>query len=271
MIQQLLNDASLVAKSRNKTITVSIPEDEYRINDPIIMPSNVSLIGGSGLPRSARITFTGVDNSTIISMQGGYGSCFKGFEILSLAQKDVTAIQVNDAINCQISNIRVDLRGTDNVGCHIAGRESVSLQNIELRATNPIQYGWGDNVCITNADLGCSGVLSKLIDTCVQIYSIPHQLTFDGYQTWQKGKHAIYGVVSNATGTGQNLNVYNLRYEQSTSINEPNTPAVYLSFNKNLENLFFSGCRWTVRKNGMKLIGVINMTRTASFLPGMLS
>lgn len=270
-IQQLLNDASVTAKARNKTITASIPEDEYTILEGLVIPGNVSLIGGSGLPRSARITYRGSENASIINMQGGYGSCLRGFEILSIAQRDITAIQINDAINCQVSNIRVDLRGIDNIGCNISGRESVSLQNTELRASNPLQYAWGDNVCITNADLGCSGLVQKLIDTCVQIYSIPSQITFDGYQTWQKGKHAIYGVVSNSVRTGQGLNIYNLRYEQSTTIDDANTPAVFLSFNKNLENLLFSGCRWTVRKNAMKLTGVLNTTRVASFLPGLVN
>lgn len=268
-VQAELNALGKIAKNRNKTLTHRIPEGEYDF-ESLMIPGNVSLIGGSGASRSVRLRHVGNGDQTLITIGAGYGSLIQGFEILARSHdlSRMTAFRFNGSLNAEISRVRVDLRGIDCVGVELAGRESIKLDTVELRASNPILYRWGDNCVFRNCDLGASGNCSRLVDTVVSIQGMPHQLIFDGYQTWQGGKHAIFGEVDSPT-SGQGVNVYNLRYEGSTSRNDPEVAAIHLKFlDRHLENLLVVGSRWTDRLRAFNVQNINNVTQLASRLIG---
>lgn len=267
-IQSDLNALGKIAANRNKTLTYIIPEGEYDF-ETLTVPANVSLIGGSGSIRSVRLSYVGRGNQTLILMRG-YGSRFQGFELVSktLDAPRVTAIKLDACLNPEVSRTRVDLRGVDCVGLDLAGKESVKIDTVELRCSNPIFYRWGDNVVFRDCDLGASSNVESLVDAVVTFKGMPHQVIFDGYQTWQGGKHAIFGEVTSPQA-GQGLNLYNFRYEQSTSREDPNLAAIHLKFlDRHLENLLIVGSRWTDRSRGFNLQNILTVTKYGGRLLG---
>lgn len=267
-IQSDLNAIGKIAANRNKTLTYVIPEGEYEF-ESLIVPANVSLIGGSGSTRSVRLAYAGKGNQTLITLRG-YGSRFQGFDLVSKIPEAprLTAIRLDGCLNPEIARLRVDLRGIDCVGLDIAGKESVKVDTVELRAAVPVLYRWADNTVFRDCDLGASGNIERLTDTVVLFGGMPHQVTFEGYQTWQGGKYAIFGEI-NSPSSGQGLNIYNLRYEQSTSKDDPKVAAVHLKFfDRHLENLLFVGCRWTDREKAFEVSNINKVTEIGSRLTG---
>lgn len=266
--QAELDRLGIRAKASNKSLTLTIPEGAYDF-EQLRIPAHVSMVASSNAPRSVRLRYVGSGNETAIEVSGGYGSLVSGFEILS--QKPVpnlTAFSFRDCKNSSFENSRIDIRGVDNIGVSLNGRESLKLECVESRASVPLVYSWGDNSVIRDADLGCSGNNQDLPSTVVWITGMPANLTFDGYQTWQGGQRAMYGVVQKPN-KGQAICIYNLRYEQSSALDDPTKAAIDLTFgDRAMENLVIIGSRWTVRKAGIRTQGVDQLTTMGSFLPG---
>ncbi len=269
-IQAELDRAGWQAAWQNKSVVVQVPAGVYRFVK-LRIPAHVALVFGTGLAsREADLIYVGGDDQTLIMMAGGYGPLLAGCQIRSqrLDAARLTALLVENCINPQLLNVRVDLRGVDTIGLDWRGRESLAAQNVELRAAVPLRYGWGDNGSFRNFDMGANGKTDQLPNTVVWIAGMPQQINFDGYQTWQGGNHAIWGEV-HSNRSGQGLNLYNVRYEQSTSTGDASTAAIHLHFTgRSLESLLVIGSRWTDRQKGWDLRGVRSVTRLGGYLPG---
>jgi hypothetical protein len=162
----------------------------------------------------------------------------------------------------------VDLRGPDSIGLDIAGRESIVGDCLELRATIPIKFTWGDNVYLQNLDLGCMNNGSLFTNTVLLFTGMPHQVSLGGSFTAQGGDHLIWGEIDSPK-SGQGLSLYNCRWEQSTSLGSDTKAAVHLvCSDRQLENLSFFNCRWTDRKYAWNVYGVDTTSKYGCRLMG---
>ena len=272
-VQAQLDSAGEIAKRRNKSITVVVAEGEYEFTS-LSIPPHVSLVASPDVVRSVRLRYTGGSDSVAIHLKGdlGYGSRLSGFEIIPKDQSvaRVTAIKLTNCINPEISRVRVDFRGQDCIALDHGGRESLSVDTVEFRASLPVLHRAGDNASFHNCDFGASGNCSADFPSAiVRLDQVPHQMQFSGYQTWQGGDHAIFAELNSVPSKGQNLNLYNVRWEQSTSRDDPTKAAIHLRFTpRGIENLVLIGCRWTDRARGFNLAGVDGITLLGSRLPG---
>lgn len=260
-IQAEINAAAWKSSWSNLTVTVTIPEGVYEFVS-LVIPGHVYL-RGTGEGRSVRLRYVGEGNATLVTLLPGYAKGLSNIEILSKNPDapNLTAVSIEGAINSEIRNFRFAHRGPDSTGIAIKGRESTVVSDVDVRCTTPIRYAWGDNIQYHNCDLGSYG------RSVVVIEGMPNQITFDGYQTWQGGESAVYGVVDSPR-TGQGLNIYNLRYEQSTG--RDTVAAIDLRFvNRGLENLVIMGSRWTDRKYSFDTRGVQRLTVLGSYTPGV--
>jgi hypothetical protein len=268
--QARLDEAGRVAALQNKSVTVQVDSGQYEFVS-LSIPGNVRLqFGTGGASREGDLIYVGDGDSTLITLQSGYATSAAGFQLRTKrgVEPNLIGIDIRDVINGGCENVRVDLRGTDTVGLRVAGRESLVVSKAEFRASVPVLYEWGDNIAFHDLDLGCNSKGDKLKNACVLFRGMPHQVVFDGSQTWQGGEHAVFGEISTPS-SGQGLNLYNLRYEQSTSTQNPNKAAIHLWFtDRKLENLLIVGARWTDRKNAMSLLGITQITTIGSRLPG---
>lgn len=273
--QKKLNELGTKAAFRNKSFTLVIPEGEYEFVS-LSIPKNVSLIASPTTTRSVRLRYVGPGDSTLVTLQG-YGARFSGCDMLA---KDPQAprlvgIRVEDALNAEVDRVRFAHYGVDSQGIVIAGRESITVQKCEFRCAVPVTYAWGDNVVFRDLDIGGATTAESRASlhattpsTCVWIQGMPDQVVFDGSQTWQGGDHALFGEIDRPR-TGQGLNIYNLRYEQSLSREDPQKAAVHLRFaDRGLENLLIVGSRWTDRKAALHTNAIQQITLLGSRLPG---
>lgn len=269
-IQKALSDAGQKAKAKNKSETVVLPDNDYEF-ETLIIPAHVSLIAENPAARSVRLIYAGAGNQNLIEMGfGGYGSMLQGIEIRSKNNvPNLTALKINNAINPTVRNVRIDLRGQNNTGLEIKGRESICIEKFESRCTSPVIYYWGDNVVFRDCDLGQMKDTSiAAFEACVEFRGMPHQVSFEGTQTWQGGKYAIYGAVD-VPASGQCVNISNLRYEQSTSADNSGIPAIkFIFIDRHLECFNMFGCRWSQRKNAIEISNVIKTNFYGCFLPG---
>lgn len=265
-LQARLDAAGKLASDRNKSVTVVVEEGEYDFVT-LRVPPHVSLVATQEATRSVRLRYVGDGDQTLITVANGYGSRISGFEITTKNQAPrCIGISFEGSINAELNNVRINLQGQDTVGVRIKGRESITLSRLESRATVPVEYVWGDNICFRDCDLGCDGPAATLPSTVILLTGMPNQLIFDGSQSWQKGKYAIYGRI-NAQKSGQGLNINNLRYEQSTATDEP---AIDIEFqDRYMESLTITGSRWTDRLNGIKIVNKRFLT-TLSIVGGRL-
>lgn len=270
--QAKLDEAGKTAAAGNRSVAVIIPPGRYELVT-LKIPANVALVFGTGLAiREGDLVYVGSGGDVVLSMEGGYGTTVAGCQIRSKRgdEQSVTGIRVSNVVNGLIANVRVDLRGARSTGLVISGRESMVVSRAELRAATPFRYEWGDNCSFRDLDLGCTGneVEGGSPAACVLIRGMPHQLTFDGSQTWQGGDHAVWGEVASPI-SGQNLNIANMRYEQSLSAADPNKAAIHLRFtDRKLENLLIVGSRWTDRKRAFNTYGITQTTVSGSRLVG---
>jgi hypothetical protein len=267
--QLRLDAAGAIAARRNKSITVVVAEGEYSFTN-LLIPPHVSLVADPATTRSVRLRYVGDGDETLFTFQGekGYGSRLAGFTV-DAWQPRLTGIKVENAINPVIEDCRINLLGEDSIGLHVAGRESLTTNRLELRASVPIRIDWADNCAFRDCDLGASGRVKDLPNCVVHLNGPPSQITFDGSQTWQGGDHAIFGERDGVLTKGQNLNLYNVRWEQSTSRDDVTKAAIHLRFTpRGFENLVMIGCRWTDRVRGFNLAGVDGITLLGSRLPG---
>lgn len=268
--QAKLDEAGRRAVLMNKSETVVIPSGRYEYVR-LRIPGSVALVFGAGwASREGDLIYVGKgDEEGSITLAAGYGTCLAGCQIRGRTQQEprVTAILVENVTNGIVANVRVDLRGIDCQGLVSAGKESLSLYRCELRASNPLAYRWGDNVWARDLDLGCSGKVDDLPSTVVRFDGMPHQVTIDGC-TAQGGDHLVWGEVD-SEGSGQGLNLFNVRWEQSTSTQSSDKAAIHLRFlNRRLENLLIVGSRWTDRKRAFNTTGITQTTVTGSRLVG---
>lgn len=266
-LQDRLDAAGKIAVAQNKSITVVVEEGTYDFVT-LRVPPHVSLVATQEATRSVRLRHIGDGDQTLILVAGneGYGTRISGFEILATAPRCV-GIEFEKTINAELNNVRLVLKGEDSVGVRVKGKESISLTRLESRATVPVEYVWGDNIAFHDCDLGCMNNGKNLKNTVVLITGMPNQVIFDGSQTWQGGDYAIYGEVTSAK-SGQGLNVYNMRYEQSTSLTK-DIPAFYLNFkDRHLETFLLMGCRYTDRKFGAELTKIGKTTAIGGRLMG---
>jgi hypothetical protein len=272
-IQDRLDAAGKIAAAGNRSIVVTEQPGKYEFVS-LDIPPHVFLVFGTGeASREGDLVYVGGDNPSapLITVRGGYSTGLAGCQIRTKRanEANVVGIKVENAINSVIRNVRVDLKGVDCIGVQIAGRESFTISRLESRASVPIQILWGDNLALRDCDLGASGRVELLPNACVHLLGAPHQITFDGSQTWQGGDHAVFAEVSGVAVKGQNLNLYNVRWEQSTSRDDASKAAIHLRFTpRGFENLVLIGCRWTDRARGFNLAGVDGLTILGSRLPG---
>ena len=281
--QRALDSLGIKAAFRNKSYTLVIPEGEYEFVS-LRIPKNVSLIASPTTTRSVRLRYVGTGDSTLVTLQG-YGSRFSGFDLIAKDQKDprLVGVKVDKALNAEVDRIRFAHYGVDTQGIVIAGQESITVQKCEFRCSVPVSYVWGDNVVFRDMDIGGATSAESLASmndqfpsAVVWLQGIPNQVVFDGSQTWQGCAHAIFGEIDSQQ-TGQNFNIYHLRYEQTMTAADKATPAVDLKFaDRGFENLVFVGCRWTDRVNGFDISGPPNrfvprVTIIGSRMPGTRS
>lgn len=275
-IQAEMDEANRVSKRLfGLTQTVYVEPGAYDLVG-ITVPGNVILQAGDGNGIEADLVYVGRGDETVVTVKGGYSTGLRGFRIRTKRQNEprVVGVKVDDVTNGLAENIRIDLRGVDCVGVQIAGRESLTLRRLEARASVPIRYEWGDNIAFHDCDLGATGNVESGPSCIVHLAGMPHQITCDGSQTWQGGDHAVYGVVDSAT-TGQGLNLYNVRWEQSTSTNDPAKYAIQIRcVNRAFESLMLVGCRWTNRRAGIRVAYnpeyplVPKVEKVGGYLPG---
>ncbi len=281
--QKALDALGIKAAFRNKSFSLVIPEGEYDFVS-LRIPKNVSLIADPTTTRSVRLRYVGAGDTTLVTLQG-YGSRFSGFDLIAKDPKAprLLGVHVDIAMNAEVDRIRFAHYGVDSLGVLIAGRESITVQKCEFRCSVPVAYRSGDNIVFRDMDIGGATSADSLAvmndqfpSTVVWLQGQPNQVVFDGSQTWQGCTHAIYGEIE-APRTGQNLNIYNLRYEQPLTPKDAKTPAVYLKFaDRGFENLVFVGCRWSDRANGIEISGPPNrfiprVTIVGSRMPGTRS
>lgn len=277
-VQARLDAAGKTAAAANRSIVVTEQPGRYEFVS-LDIPPHVFLSFGTGhASREADLVYVGGDNPAkpLITVRGGYSTGIAGCQVRDKtnSRSNLVGIRVDDAINPAIQNIRIDLRGKDTIGLQIAGRESLTISRLESRASVPIQYLWGDNIACHDCDLGASGNVADLPNCVFHVAGMPHQITFDGSCTAQGGDHFAFGVINDAR-TGQGLNIYNLRYEQTTARDDAAKYAIDLTFrNRAMENLLLVGCRWTDRKAGVRIAYnpayplVPKITHQGCFLPG---
>lgn len=280
-VQQQIDELAEISLRKNKTITLEIPEGEYDFYS-LRVKGHVSLKFGSGYSRSVRLRYIGKGDQTLITLPNGYGNTISGLELLSKSHvRNLVGVRFEGTINGAFENARIDLRGVNNIGIQIAGRESLVIQRVEARAAIPLHYVMGDNIIFRDLDLGSITrtnpelyVAENFPQAIVLLHNMPNQLRFEGYQTWQGGKHAVYGKI-NSRYTGQNLSLSNVRWEQAYLPDEEGTYAIHLEYlDRALENFSISDSRWTTRKNGIYVTcppGTALVPRVslfASYLPG---
>lgn len=274
-IQAQLNLAGIKAAFRNKNVTVTVPEGEYEFVS-LRIPPNVSFIADPNVIKSVRLRYIGGDDATLITVGSGYGTTVSGFEIRSKTERrKLVGLRFDRSVNAELSRTRFDFYGyEDCVGFEIGGRESIVVEKVEARCTIPFRYLWGDNCVIRDFDAGSATTMEQkmamnheLPSTVIHLLSVPNQLIFEGYQTWQGAERAMLGKSTSDVG-GQLLIVRNMRYEQSLSTQNSDIPAFDFSFRKPLEMFVLDGCRHTTRLFAMKLYGVWNMEKAGSVVPG---
>lgn len=271
-IQDQLNAAGIAAAFRNKSMTVLVPEGEYDFVS-LRIPPHVSLIADPCVTRSARLRYIGGNDAVGITIAGnnGYGSTLAGFEIVSRQPvEDFVAVKVDGTINARIAECRINLANCINsIGVQVAGRESLTVERVEARATVPVQYRWGDNLVLRDCDFGATidegGIRNASLPSCVlHVVGMPQQITMESCSA-QGGDHLVYGEV-NSNVSGQGLNIWNVRWEQSTSTDNPAKAAIHLMCYRNhLENIFVAGSRWTKRQTHFQTSNVLKRTVIGSW------
>lgn len=252
--QAKLDAAGVIAKKGNRNISVVIEPGRYEFVT-LRVPPHVVLVGGTGWGAcECDLVYVGSGTDTCITVDGGggYSSGIVGFKIRTKFNNEpnLVGLRIDKSINGFAANMRIDLRGKDCIGVQVAGQESLTFSRIESRATIPVQYLRGDNISFSNCDFGASPTSGVFPSTVLHLAGLPHQITFDGSQTWQGGDHAVYGDIGDERTTGQILSLYGVRWEQSTSVDDPGKPGILIECDgRSFEGLIQIGCRWSARKN----------------------
>jgi len=151
-------------------------------------------------------------------------------------------IQIVDADILILDNIAIsNWTGATSIGIQFKGRDLHNIGNISIYADLPIDfqdnpnsyldadhYHFHDCYLVSKPD-NSQPVIN--IASGVNIFN----LYFDGYQAWVFGSHGLYWVDTTTTMVSLNVNIKNVRWEQSTA--GAGHYMVYISHNYNLENL----------------------------------
>lgn len=283
-LQEHINAAASKASALNMTQTVVVPDGSIIRSDPgqtLTIPSSVVVTSETGTVRSWRLIFMNpAKNAVLVEFVGdSYGAGFFGADIRVNPYEAGCITGCKTATktkNATIRHIRFEHRGMDVFGLHVRGHESLTVEKCEFRCSVPVVMEGGDNHVLRDMDLGTSVTEDQRVQqhsgnlpcTCIWIKSMPNTWVFDGSQTWQGGDHAVFGEVNSAK-SGQNLSLYNFRYEQSLSRDSDDLRAIDLRFTgSHLERLLICGSRWTQRKKGFYVINCLDVEHIASWITG---
>lgn len=283
-LQEMIDAAAARSAELALAVPVIVPDGCIIRGQPgetLIWRASTVIRTASGDLRSGRIVFTNPEPGAVLIQGVGdsYGAGFKGFDLRCnpADASDFTFIQTGrQQKNATIANLRIEHRGKDVLGLVVDGQESLTVEKVESRCSVPVVLWRGDNIAIRDGDFGTAATeearatmhSGKYPCTCIWVRGMPNSWTFDGSQTWQGGDHAVFGEVESAT-SGQNLNLYNFRYEQSLSRASDDKRAIELRFTgAHLERVLIVGSRYTDREKGLYVTGALQVEWIGSWLPG---
>lgn len=248
--------------------TLQLSSRRYFFHRPLKIGKDFSIVSEGAGARSTEVIFYDVHNYPIVDgfrallqlENRGDGRKFSGLNINAYALYNGQQVQVDNVIAIRASSlsssefdgIKINLQnlfGNNHIGISVEKKailnntESVVFRNIAVYAPIPFYIVSGDNLHFEDLDLTCTNgpVSGTFKSACVQYgpSSKPDHHIFDGSQTWQGGRHALY-LNSNAKFRGSGLILRNVRYEQSMGTgdipNESPVPAWVIKFENDSSN-----------------------------------
>jgi len=174
------------------------------------------------------------------------------------------AIRVIDGSDICLRNVHINgwlSTGNDSTGLQLRGRQIMDFDNITIDADIPVSME--DNPNSTNdADhyhFANMYLVANALQPCVKVASGINvsNITFDGYQSWVRGKYGLYWSDTATSTAAMNVVLKNIRHEQA---DDANGWIVYIAHNTQLYGLVLENVFGGLTTNGYYFRKVSNAT-----------